>query len=473
MSTAYILHKSVALRSWRLVPYACYIQGHREAIGLTREEYELLSLCDGQHDLPDSPLLADLVRRGMAVPCEKGETLTQWQKPRTCDNRYVPAMMWLITGRCNYNCLHCFNASDNARLQSEFSLDEAMRLIEQADKCGINAFVISGGEPLIHPHLMEILEEIHRRGMFVEELNTNGVFITQELLDRMKAIGCRPMFKMSFDGVGHHDWLRNHKGAEEEALRGIRLCVENGFRVKVHTNVHRLNIHTMLPTLKLMDSIGVWQTRIIRTSEGPRWKENAGDACLSVNEYYDGMLELAREYCKTDCKMRVNIWSFMDISPRNKTYHPEPIRYHVGQYRDNRPVCQGNRGMVAISAEGELVPCQQMSGYYAAHGWHLGNVKTGDLQSYLQEGCYMSEVCTSLGDLKTANERCGSCPAFPYCAGGCRALALAFTDNKLGSDLAKCVFFWEGYLEKMEQAMEGYTSTAQQVHDILRDAFKQ
>lgn len=58
----------------------------------------------------------------------------------------------------------------------------------------------------------------------------------------MKNIGCDPLIKISFDGIGHHDWLRNRKGAEEDALRAIRLCIENGFRVKVQTNVHRLNI---------------------------------------------------------------------------------------------------------------------------------------------------------------------------------------------------------------------------------------
>jgi len=467
----YKLNEQVALRSWRLVPYAYYIAGRREASGLKREEYELLSLCDGQHDLPESELLTSLIERELVIPCEKGEELTGWQKPRTCDNRYVPAMMWLITGKCNYNCLHCFNAADNARLQSEFSYDEAMRLIAEADECGINAFVISGGEPTLHPHLMDILTEIHRRGMFVEELNTHAGFLTQELLDRMKDIGCRPLFKISFDGVGHHDWLRAHKGAEEESLRGIRLCVENGFPVKIHTNVHRRNLDSMLPTLKLMDSIGVGQTRIIRTSEGPRWVQNAGDACLTFNEYYDEMLKLAAEYIKTDCKMTMNIWNFMTVYPGSRRYNPDPVNYGVGEYRDSRPVCQGNRGMVAITAAGDLVPCQQQSGLYAAKGELLGNVKRDGLKVHLQEGCYMKEVCTTLGQLKAQNAACAACPAFPYCAGGCRALAYANTGDKLGVDPAKCVFFREGYLEKMERAMEGYTSTKAEVHDLLRGAF--
>ena len=118
-------------------------------------------------------------------------------------------MNWMITGRCNYNCLHCFNAVDNAPLASEFTLEEGERLIEQAAECGINAFTVTGGEPMCHRHFFDFVESIHRHGMFVEELNTNGFYVNQEALDRLKAIGCDPLMKISFDGLGHHDWLRN------------------------------------------------------------------------------------------------------------------------------------------------------------------------------------------------------------------------------------------------------------------------
>ena len=48
----YILNPNIALRSWRLVPYAYYIKGERNAAGLKKEEFEFLSACDGKTDLP-------------------------------------------------------------------------------------------------------------------------------------------------------------------------------------------------------------------------------------------------------------------------------------------------------------------------------------------------------------------------------------------------------------------------------------
>lgn len=452
----YILNPNVGLRSWWLVPYAYYIKGNRNAIGLKKEEFELLSLCDGKHDLEETPLLKRFVTAGMVkalCPCEaQSVSPDPWQK-RECDNRYFPAMNWMITGKCNYNCLHCFNAADAAPLMSEFTLEEAEKLLDEAEKCGINAFTITGGEPMLHKHFFEILEGIYRRGMFVEELNTNGYYINQEALDRMKAIGCNPLIKISFDGIGHHDWLRNKKGAEEDALRAIRLCVENGFHVKAQTNVHRWNLDSMLPTLKLLDSMGLYETRIIRTTEVPRWNQNAAGATLELQEYFDEMLKIVAEYIKEDHQMIVDIWQLMTVLPRQKAYRIRSVECGIGEYRDSIPVCRGNRGMVAIAANGNVFPCLQMSGYYEAKNDILGNVKKDGLQPLLQAGKYLSEVCTTVGTLAEKNETCGKCPYFKHCVGGCRAIALTLTGDKLGVDLSKCLFYKKGYYEKTVSIM--------------------
>lgn len=449
----YILDEWIALRSWELVPYAYYIKDVRNAKGLKKEEYELLKRCDGIQDVEDSPLLQDLLSRGLCRPVGESDTLSPWQREKVCQNRYFPALNWMITGRCNYNCLHCFNAADNSALQSEFTLEEAKFLIEEAEKCGINAFTLTGGEPMLHPHFMEIVQSIYSHGMYVEELNTNGFFLTQQILDQMRAIGCFPLMKISFDGVGHHDWLRQRKGAEEDALRAIRLCVNNGFPVKVQTNVHRLNLHTMLPTASLMNELGVSEMRIIRTSESPRWTQNAGDACLTLEEYFDEMLKFLKEYTKTDAQMDIDVWQFAHVWPKDKKYQPKAVECGAGQYRDSLPVCRLSRGMVAVGADGTLYPCHQLSGYYEHRGWFLGNVKADGLQPHLNSGTYLQTVCTTVRDLADHNKRCAKCPWFQYCCGGCRAMAAALTGEKLGHDPSRCLFFNDNYLTKLQEAM--------------------
>ena len=450
---SYILNETIALRSWWRVPYAYYIKGVLAAKKLTKEEFELLLRCDGQSEIEDSALLTSLLERGLISECKKGEkSLSSWQKME-CDNRYFPEMNWMITGKCNYNCLHCFNAADNAPLVAEFTLEEAERLLDEAMACGINAFTITGGEPMCHKDFLPIVEGIYRRGMYIEELNTNGYYITQELLDRMKEIGCDPLMKISFDGVGHHDWLRNRKGAEEDALRAIALCVQNGFCVRAQTNVHRKNVDAMLATARLLDEMGVDQMRIIRTTEVPRWNENAKGATLDLDEYFDKMLDFCRTYSREEHNMTVDVWQFLALYPHRKSYALHPVICREGEFKPTRPVCCGNRAMVAVAANGNVFPCLQMSGYYEAKKDILGNVKESGLRPILQVGKYLAEVCTTVGDLASVNAECNACPYFKYCAGGCRAIALTLTSDKMGVDPSKCLFFKKGYYEKAVEAM--------------------
>ncbi len=362
----------------------------------------------------------------------------------------------MITGKCNYNCIHCFNAADNAPLMSEWTMDEMNKLLDQARDCGINAFTITGGEPMLHKNFFEIIEGIYSRGIFVEELNTNGHFINMAALERLKSIGCVPLVKISFDGIGYHDWMRNHKGAEQTALEAISLCVENGFPVKVQTNMNRRNCDAMLETAKKLDAMGVNEMRIIRTTEAPRWVQNAGDACLTFEEYFDKTIFLWQKYAAEAHDMNLTVWQVGTLYPKTKFYTLAAVNSCKGKYRANAPVCKGNRGMVAVAANGNLYPCHQMSGYYEQHGCFLGNVKKTPLKELLSGGNYLEEVCTTLGTLKENNRKCGSCAYFELCNGGCRAIALALTGDRLGIDPSKC-FFWENdYAGKIAAALPDY-----------------
>ena len=102
-----------------------------------------------------------------------------------------------------------------------------------------------------------------------------------------------------------------------------------------------------------------------------------------------------------------------------------------------------------------------MSGYYEQHKDYLGNVKTDGLQSLLQGSKYLCEVCRIVKNVAEHDEKCGKCLYFKYCAGGCRAIALALTGDKLAADPSKCLFFGKGYYNKTVEAMEGWTNRSE------------
>jgi sulfatase maturation enzyme AslB (radical SAM superfamily) len=243
------LNQNIALRSWKLVPYAYYINGNRNAIGLEQKEWDLLCSCDGVTDIMSSSLLEDLQDKGMCIPCEYGDKLDDWQKARDCDNRYFAALNWTITGKCNLNCRHCFMAADNAPLMTEFTWEQCLNLLDEVEKCGIQTISLTGGEPMLHPNFMDIVNESCRRRITINEVITNGCFITDKILDEFIALNCYPLFKVSFDGLTHHDWMRGANGIEEKTLDDVKHNHDKGFRVRIQMNLHKDNLDTALQTL--------------------------------------------------------------------------------------------------------------------------------------------------------------------------------------------------------------------------------
>ncbi len=450
----YLLNKNIALRSWQKLPFAYRYKNIGEAFALSKDNFLLLLKCDGRQLLEESNALNTLIEMGYCSISDGSEELSDWQRLKLYPNRYFPAMNLEITGKCNYNCLHCFNAADLAPLQSELTWDECEHLLDEAQGCGIAEFTITGGEPMLHPHFMDILHGIYKRDMLVEELNTNGSFITDEMLLEMKSFGCNPTMKISFDGIGRHDIMRGRKGAEQAAINAIRLCIKHGFTVMAQTNVNRLNLSSMLPTLELLDELGVSSVRLIRTSESPRWLQTSaklceGGGCLSFREHYDAMLALAHSYIQKEHKMSLNIWQFMRVFPMSKTYSDGASCCAYTPYSDTLPVCRINRRMIGVSAAGELVPCLQMSGYYSQKGISLGNVKKTSLSKLLSDGAYIDEICRCVPEIKEHNTSCMDCEFWTACRGGCRALGLALTDDRKGADKSKCIYYHEGYPEKI------------------------
>ncbi len=445
----YLLKENYALRSFQN-GYFCLI---RRDTSTSRRidilDYLFLKTCDGLRDLPDSPFVQDMLSRRLIRPAEAGETLSPWQRPKVHDHPFFPEMNWMMTGKCNYNCLHCFNAADNAPLQAEWTAEEAERLLNEAADCGILRLTLTGGEPMLHPRFMDIFRGIYARGMSVHELNTNGYFITEDVLEEMKAAGgSMPLMKISLDGLGTHDWMRNRPGAEKRTLEAIRLCLENGFRVMIQMNANRSTRDALLPTLARLDEMGVQSTRIIRTSEAPRWLENAPEMTLSPREYFDLMLEVAAAYIAEPRRMTLNIWQLGFIHPRTRSFSLRAVACPEGTYRDTAFACPDVRKMIAVTAEGEVVPCMQCSGYFQAHDIHVANVKKQHLAAILADPRFMRMVDVRVKDIRERIPECGKCEWFEYCTGGCRPLATITNGNPLTPDPTKCMFFREGYLRK-------------------------
>ena len=90
------------------------------------------------------------------------------------------------TNKCKAKCFFC--NSREWRDNSSFSWKKLKALLDKTKKHSLRSIRLSGGgEPLIHENLSDLLQWIGQNNIFLENLNTNGIALNEQLiLDLMK-----------------------------------------------------------------------------------------------------------------------------------------------------------------------------------------------------------------------------------------------------------------------------------------------
>ena len=226
-------------------------QGRISSTKLSLEEFAFFLRCDGRTELipenwPRKPEWAE--QKDVIRYWEEGMVLLPEQEYFLFSNHKTDSMHLSLTGRCNFNCRHCFNARDIHPRSVEPRLDQLIDLLNQMDACGVGRLRLDGGEALTRPDFLCFTDEMSKRGIRLQELMTNGYLVTQALLDALEDQGHRPVWCVSFDGLNCHEWLRRVEGSEKAALRAIQLLCDRGFEVRVHQCVWKDSISSVRPT---------------------------------------------------------------------------------------------------------------------------------------------------------------------------------------------------------------------------------
>ena len=98
--------------------------------------------------------------------------------------------------RCNLSCAYC-NEFD--KHSAPVPIDEMLRRMDRLAELGTTAVHLSGGEPLLHPDLDQIVRRIRQRGMLAGLL-TNGFLLTRERIERLNDAGLDQL-QISIDNV--------------------------------------------------------------------------------------------------------------------------------------------------------------------------------------------------------------------------------------------------------------------------------
>src|SRR5262249_54452385 len=115
----------------------------------------------------------------------KGTRSVQLHKQRLRRGEYFPPFLYVsVINSCNLRCQGCW--VDVAAKQQTISPEAFDKLVREAKEMGNVFFGIVGGEPFMHPRLLDMLEA-HPDCYF--QVFTNGHFLTDERAKRLRKMG--------------------------------------------------------------------------------------------------------------------------------------------------------------------------------------------------------------------------------------------------------------------------------------------
>jgi Fe-coproporphyrin III synthase len=162
-----------------------------------------------------------------------------------------PVVIWNLTRRCNLTCKHCYALSADHHYPGELDQAEMLAVLADLKAYGVPALILSGGEPLLSPHLWPLADRAKELGFHLG-LSTNGTLIDTAMADRIAGHGF-DYVGISIDGLrATHDKFRRLEGAYDRSLAALRMLRERGVNIGMRYTLTAMNATDLPALLQLM-----------------------------------------------------------------------------------------------------------------------------------------------------------------------------------------------------------------------------
>jgi SynChlorMet cassette radical SAM/SPASM protein ScmF len=171
-----------------------------------------------------------------------------------------------LTGGCNLACQHCWLAptfQPNGGTGGHLDYDLFALALEEGAPLGLNHVKLTGGEPLLHPDFIRMVDLLKEKGMSLS-IETNGTLLDGSLARYLKDRSTLTFITVSLDGAETetHDAFRGVKGSFEKACQAIRYLVEVGYRPQVIMSIHQGNVKEIEALVRLAESLGAGSVKL-------------------------------------------------------------------------------------------------------------------------------------------------------------------------------------------------------------------
>ena len=298
---------------------------------------------------------------------------------------------WEVTFACNLSCEHCLSASGKSK-PNELTHEEAKAMIDDLAEMGVFYVNIGGGEPLMRPDFLELVEYAVSKGLPVQ-FSTNGTLVTAEIAKKIAAIR-QVRVQVSLDGATEatNDQIRG-TGSFKGALGALELLSKNNIDLSVNMVATSNSFGQIAELHQMVSSYGA-KFRVARLRPSGR----------GMNSYH---------YLHLTPEQNVKLYQWVKANPDVTTGDSYFILSTLGEPIPGLNVCGAARATACISPTGNVYPCA----FLINDPCLAGNIREQCFSQLWQQSELFHKFRT------TRVQSCISCQSYNECGGGCHAVS--------------------------------------------------
>lgn len=237
------------------------------------------------------------------------------------EHRGEVIVSWIITHACQERCAYCISPEKTKEITSE---EEHFKIQNQLIETGLTKNRYIGGEPLIIPHISNLIKDAHDRGVNTR-LSTNGI-----LLDKKKFLELRDYLdSVAFPFESCNDSLnesirgsKNHRDLITSRIKMIKDLSNIG--ILVNTCAHKENLNELEEAGYLLNELGIdhWKLRKFNSASGRGAVPNKDRFDITNEDFFEIVAYLQKKYpnLRIDGRLPSKLDTRLMISPQGEMY---------------------------------------------------------------------------------------------------------------------------------------------------------
>lgn len=228
-----------------------------------------------------------------------------------------------ILQRCPNRCIYCSSHS-NPQATHLIPFEIIKNVIDEAKSLGCKTVCLSGGEPFLHPQILDIISYIAKQQLTCY-VYTSGIYMKDEVysslpneyIEAIRGMVDKVIFNVEADSSTLYDQIMGTDvGGFDMMKKSIIDCVSSGLVVETHVVPMQVNFKHLKSVFEMCYQLGVSKVSILRLVLQGRALENLSLVKLSdednwevtkliktLNESYKGKVRIGLPY--SDCNCRI------------------------------------------------------------------------------------------------------------------------------------------------------------------------